>query len=167
MLGKPRGVGRIVSVASARRAPHAMSFMRRRLHMYIAKLYTTLCKHQQRYCTHCINLSAETMQSSHEMDQQSYFYVVWPEERAPTVPSPSTAAGPSSGSPKINAAAAKERIPVGTICEATQDGKHKSVLGEHAAAAKGEDTLHRGPSNLVELGNQVSCMRAALQPSYD
>lgn len=94
------------------------------------------------------------MQSSHEMDQQSYFYVVWPEERAPmTAPNPSAAAGLSTGSPRISAVAANERIPVGTICEATQDGKEGSVHGEHAATAKGEDTLHRRPSNLVELGN--------------
>ena len=106
-----------------------------------AKVYEVICQQKK-------------MQSSHEMDQQSYFYVVWPEERAPmTAPNPSAAAGLSTGSPRISAVAANERIPVGTICEATQDGKEGSVHGEHAATAKGEDTLHRRPSNLVELGN--------------
>lgn len=105
------------------------------------------------YARNKVICQQKKMQGSHEMDQQSYFYVVWPEERAPTAPNPSTAAGLSTGSPRISAVAANERIPVGTICEATQDGKEGSVHGEYAATAKGEDTLHRGPSNLVELGN--------------
>jgi len=166
-LGKPRGAGRIVSVAKARAVHHMqMSFMRRSLHHVYCNIIYYIMQTSAKVLHALQTCQQKTMQSSHEMDQQSYFYVVWPEERAPTVPSPSAAAGPSSGSPKINAAMAKERIPVGTICEATQGGKHKSVPGEHAAAAKGEDTLHRGPSNLVELGNQVSCMHAALQRSY-
>ena len=72
------------------------------------------------------------MQNPHEPDQQSYFYVVWPEERAQTN---STAAADAS-------IRNSERSPTIDLCDEES---------EHSAGTEEEDTPNCDPSNLGRL----------------
>ena len=74
------------------------------------------------------------MQTPHEPDQQSYFYVVWPEERAPTN---SSAAAESS-------IRNSERSPTINLCD--EESEHSA-----GTSTEEEDTSNCDPSNLGRL----------------